>query len=164
VLSVVLAVPALGACVILVSLEAVRAIAPQSAAFRVHVPTSLSDAITHGLPVEDVYAFIRDGQDPNEPVAVDDPEYTGGQALTASPLMLAIAAGEANTVVMLFNFGARLDAPANRYALCLAREIGNSEIMETLAGQAERDAAAVECGGATREAATPLRAWVSARQ
>jgi hypothetical protein len=85
--------------------------------------------------VEQAYAFIRAGHDPNAPIAFSDRDLTGDQPMRLSPLLVAIAANQENAVLMLMSFGARLDHPGNRDALCLARYLKRDDIIRVL----ERD-------------------------
>jgi hypothetical protein len=122
-----IAVPAVVAAIGLTAIEAYRAVRPTAPLFGV-APASLADAITGGYGVEYAYRFIRSGQDPDEPIVVDDPDYTDGRMVNVSPLMLAIAARDENTALMLLNVGARLDLPQNRWAWCLAQEVGTQAL------------------------------------
>ena len=105
--------------------------------------SSLADAIL-ARDVERAYTFIRAGEDPNARLRVRNAELTGDRDIMVSPLLLAVASNSDNTVNMLLSFGARLDLPANRFAVCLARRLGYEDIVRALerdAGQASR----VEC-------------------
>jgi hypothetical protein len=88
---------------------------------------SMAEAIHHG-EVEDAYAFISAGADPNAPIPFTDPELTGGRRVMISPLMLAVAANKENTVMMLLSFGARLTLAQNELAPCLAERLGYSAL------------------------------------
>lgn len=159
-LAAIVTVPALVAALLISATAAYHAIDADAPLFDGPPPASLADAITRGYGVERVYPFIRAGQDPNAPVPVDNPDYTGGARIMASPLMLAVAARQGNIVRMLLNFGARLDLPQNRMAWCLAKEIGNREVEDVLADQGGH-AVVPQCTG-RRAAATPLLAWLPA--
>jgi hypothetical protein len=123
-----IAVPAVVAAIGLTAIEAYRAVRPTAPLFGV-APASLADAITGGYGVEYAYRFIRSGQDPDAPIVVDDPDYTGGRSIAVSPLMLAIAARDENTTLMLITAGARFDSPQTRSARCLAQEVGNQTLL-----------------------------------
>ena len=88
---------------------------------------SMADAIQHG-EVEDVYAFITAGADPNARIPFSDPELTADRPVMISPLMLAVSANKENTVMMLLSFGARIDLAQNELAPCLARRLGYSDL------------------------------------
>jgi len=88
---------------------------------------SMADAIRRG-EVEDAYAFITAGADPNALIPFSDPELTGDRPVMISPLMLAVAANKENTVMMLLSFGARMDLAQNELAPCLATRLGYSDL------------------------------------
>lgn len=119
---------------------------------------SLAETIQH-MGVEQAYAFIRAGHDPNTPVAFSDPELTGDQPLPLSPLLVAIATNQENAVLMLMSFGARLDHPANRDALCLARYLERDDIIEVIERDGE-EAAGGNCPAKPKpNGRPPLRAF-----
>ena len=128
---------------------------PRAPLFGEPSPASLAEAVTRRFGVEHAYAFIRAGQDPNEPIVVDDPDYTGGRAIRVSPLMLAVAARDSNVVMMLLNFGARLDLPQNR--LALAQDLGDDDIASIIAREGGLHGSACPERGAG--ATMPLLAW-----
>ncbi len=117
-----------------------------------------ADAITKG-GVEDAYAFVRAGTDPNTPIAFRDPGLTGGRQIMISPLLLAVAAHNENVVMMLLSFGARMDLPANARAACLANRLGDRTIAEMIVRDA-RPAPDVTCPDVTPDPAAPLLAFV----
>jgi hypothetical protein len=92
---------------------------------------SLADAIQAG-DVLQAYGFIRAGQDPNEPIAVRDPALTGGRAVLVPPLVWAVASNSEHAVQMLLGFGASMDRPTHRRAICLAQELGYRVVAEEL--------------------------------
>jgi hypothetical protein len=130
-MSYLILAPAVLVALALCGMEAYRAIRPDAALFAAPPVESLADAILHGS-VEQAHAFIRDGRDPNAAITVQDPEIAGGGAVTVTPLVLAVAAGQANAVHMLLGAGARMDLPENVLAICLAEETGDEEILEAL--------------------------------
>jgi hypothetical protein len=158
-MAAVVAVPALAAAIALPVVEVYRLVQPDAPLFGGPVPSSLTEAITRGHPVERAYAFIHAGQDPNVPVAVNAPDYTDGQTVMVSPLVLAVAAGQGNTALMLLNFGARLDLPQNRLAPCLAQAIGNQEVIGILTRYGG-PAPPVPCPAPRADAPTMLLAWI----
>jgi len=119
---------------------------------------SLADAIQHGQ-VEDAYAFISGGTDPNEPIPFSDSQLTGDHHTSVSPLMLAVATNKDNVVMMLLSFGARMDLPQNELAHCLARQLGHDDIAAMIARDA-RPAPKVTCPEVQADASAPLLAFV----
>jgi hypothetical protein len=156
-MSALIAAPALAAAIGLSAIEGYRLARPLSPLFGEPPPASLADAITRRVGVEHAYAFIRRGQDPNAPIIVDDPDYTGGRPLNVSPLMLAVAARDSGVVLMLLNFGARLDLPQNRFAGCLGQELEDEVIANIIAREGGLHGAACPQRGAG--ATPPLLAW-----
>ena len=156
-MSALIAAPAVAAAIGLSAIEGYRVVRSESPLFGEAPPASLADAITRRFGVEHAYAFIRRGQDPNEPIVVDDPDYTGGRSIRVSPLMVAVAARDSSVVLMLLNFGARLDLPQNRYAGCLAQELRDEAIANIIAGEGGvHGPACPERGAGTTP---PLLAW-----
>lgn len=88
---------------------------------------SFADTLRNGS-VEEAYAHVKAGQDPNAPLPFRDPDLTAGREVMVTPLLVAVAAGQANTVMMLLSFGADLDAPGNARAACLADRLGHDDI------------------------------------
>ena len=134
----------------------VRELAASSAATTTF--DSLAAAIQHGQ-VEDAYAFISTGTDPNAPIPFSDPQLTADQQVNVSPLMLAVATNNDNTVMMLLSFGARVDLPQNAMALCLARQLGH----DSIAGMILRDVTPtprITCPQAQVDSPGPLLAFV----
>jgi hypothetical protein len=119
---------------------------------------SLAEAIQHG-EVEDAYAFIRTGTDPNAPLSFTDAQLTDRRPVAISPLMLAAATNKDNVAMMLLSFGARMDLPQNELAPCLARRLGYND----LAGMIIRDGtppAKFTCPDLPADARAPLLAFV----
>ena len=140
-MAALIASPVAVAAVWLGVIEGYRVVRPESPLFRAQDSLgSLAEAITVCCRVEDAYAFISAGQDPNEPLTIDDSEYTGGGSITVSPLMLAVAAGNGSAVQMLISFGAEPDLPQNRLLGCLARELGQTEMSTIIATYVGEDA------------------------
>jgi hypothetical protein len=123
--------PPMVVALVLCGLEIYRVIRPDAALFAGQPPASFADAIWQG-DVEGAYTFIRNGQDPNALIPVEHSGFSDGQPIRVSPLVLAVAAGQANSVAMLLGAGIRMDLPDNRLAICLARELGNDEVREAL--------------------------------
>jgi hypothetical protein len=155
-----LAAPAVALAVTLTGIETYRLIEPHALLFGGSPPETLAESILDGFGVEETVQFIRRGQDPNEPIAIDDTEYTGGGRAYVSPLMLAVAAGDGSAVRMLLSFGARLELPQNRYAECLARESRNPEASIVIA-EYRGAAPPPECGDSIDRTPTPLMAWAA---
>ena len=120
-------VVALGVCAV----EGYRMIRPDSTLFALPPVESLADALLHGT-VEQAYAFIRRGADPNAALTLEDPAFGGGRRVSVSPMVLAVAASNENAVLMLLSSGARLDLPENLLAICLAKELDDAELLELL--------------------------------
>lgn len=159
-MAALIATPAVVAAVWLGGIEGYRVVQPESSLFRREdSPRSLAQAITACCRVEDAYAFISAGQDPNEPLTIDDSEYTGGGSITVSPLMLAVAAGNGNAVVMLLSFGAQPDLPQNRLARCLAQELGQTEMSTIIATYVGEDAQTT-CPERSSNDPRPLLRWL----
>jgi hypothetical protein len=156
-IAALIAAPAVAAAIGLSAIEAYRLVWPQSPLFGEPPPASLADAVTERSGVEHAYAYIRGGQDPNEPIVVDDDDYTGGKSIKVSPLMLAVAARDSSVVMMLLNFGTRLDLHQNRFAGCLAQDLGDEATANVIAraGGLHGPACPQRGAGAT----TPLLAW-----
>jgi hypothetical protein len=133
--------PPIVVALVLCGLEMYRAFMPDAALFAREPPASFADAIWQG-DVEGAYTFIRNGQDPNALIPVENPGFTA-EPTRVSPLVLAVAAGQANAVAMLLSAGIRMDLPDNRLAMCLARERGNEEVREAL--QLDAPAAPLAC-------------------
>lgn len=80
---------------------------------------TFADSIArHG--VEQAYAYVRAGQNPNQPVALNDSRLTGNRELLLPPLIIALAARNENTAMMLLSFGADPALPQQAGAACLA--------------------------------------------
>ena len=119
---------------------------------------SLAEAIVEG-DVEQAYAFIRAGDDPDAPVAFRHPELTAGRAVTASPLLIAVAAHRDNVVGMLLSAGAHVDRPQNRGAVCLARET-DKDIAAIFAKLTAAESSRA-CPSQLPGSATPLLAFIT---
>ena len=118
---------------------------------------SLAAAIQRGQ-VEDAYAFISTGADPNALIPFSDPQLTGDHQVNVSPLMLAVATNNDNAAMMLLSVGARMDLPQNAMALCLARQLGR----DSIAGMILRDVTPtprITCPQAQVDAPAPLLAF-----
>jgi hypothetical protein len=152
-LALMLTAPAVVGGLWIASTEVRDSTAPSPASFE-----SIADAIRHG-EVEDVYAFVSAGTDPNAPIRFSDAELTAGRPLMISPLMLAVASNKENTVMMLLSFGARMDLPQNEFAGCLARRLGYDDFAAMIVrdGSPARE---VTCPEAPPDAPAPLLAYV----
>jgi hypothetical protein len=125
------AAPALAAILWIAALEGYRAVEPGSRLFATPAPASLADAIQR-QDIEGTFAFIHSGQDPNRPITFNDAALTGGQTIRVSPLLLAVAARNANAVRILLGFGARAELPPDVMAACLADSVGDAETAQVL--------------------------------
>lgn len=109
---------------------------------------------------EVAFEYIRSGQDPNAPVAFQDDRLTGGEELMLTPILIAVAHGRADTVAMLMSSGVDLDAPGNRFAVCLARRLGHDDIAEAIVRNGGAEAAEATCPEMEVPEEAPLRAYV----
>jgi len=109
--------------------------------------------------VEDAYAFVSKGTDPNAPVPFSDAELTSSRPVMISPLMLAVSSNKENTVMMLLSFGARMDLPQNELASCLARRLGYDDLAAMILRDG-RPAREVSCPEPPPAATAPLLAYV----
>lgn len=131
-LGAAIAIPALACALLVCGIDVYRRVNPRSLLFGDPPARTLLEAIERGNQgVEEAYGFIVRGQDPNQPIVVND-ELTGDRPITATPLMIAIAAKNRNVVQMLLSVGADVKLPQNALALCLARAVGNEAIVSAL--------------------------------
>ena len=86
-------------------------------------PDALADALRR-RSMADAFVSIRAGRDPNEPIEYGD----GGPTIRATPLVLAVAQRDWNTVMMLLSFGADPNLAQNHFARCLADSLGDAEM------------------------------------
>ena len=150
----ILAAPAVGGTLWIASTELRDATTESSS---VPVFESIADAIQHG-EVEDAYAFVSKGTDPNAPVPFSDAELTSSRPVMISPLMLAVSSNKENTVMMLLSFGARMDLPQNELASCLARRLGYDDLAAMILRDG-RPAREVSCHEPPPAATAPLLAY-----
>jgi hypothetical protein len=150
-----LAAPAVAGALWFVATDVSELTAPSAATTAF---ASLADAIQHGQ-VEDAYAFINTGTDPNAPIPFRDPQLTADREVNVSPLMLATATNNDNAVMMLLSFGARMDLPQNALAICLARQLGHQDIAEMIIRDV-KPAPTVTCPQAPSDALAPLLTFV----
>jgi hypothetical protein len=159
VLALLIAAPAIVGALGFTAIEGYRVVSPEAPLFGPAPATTIVEAIQRGNQgVEDAYAFIAAGQDANQPIAVTDEELTGGRRVMVSPLMLAVAARNRNVVQMLLNFGARLDLPQNRLAVCLATALQSDAIVSILERDGGIKAATTPCPEGLAGAEAPLLA------
>jgi hypothetical protein len=69
--------------------------------------------------------------------------------------MLAVASRNRNAVQMLLSAGVRVDVPANRFAACLAHDLGETDL-ETMIVRDGRPSAGPTCPQAADESGSPL--------
>lgn len=103
-----------------------------AAAFGGRVAYSFADAVEHGDGLMDVYAFIRDGQDPNAPIPVRHPSLTGDRQVLVSPLLWAVAMQRNDVALMLLGLGSRPEKTADRMSACVADALGNADLAALL--------------------------------
>ena len=141
-LAVLIGAPAILAATTLTVLEGWRLSRPQSELFVTPFAYSLAEAIERD-DVRRAYAFIRAGQDPNEPIAVRHRSLTADRVVQVSPLVWAVAVNSRSSVLLLLGFGARMDRAPEDRAACLAKALGNSGMAELL--RRYGDAGAITC-------------------
>ena len=126
-------VPAVATALLLVALEAGRVRQPDDPLFEGPRPASLARAILDG-DVEGAFALVRAGRDPNLPMEVELPDSASGsrRSVRITPLVLAVAARDANNVRMLLSAGVDLTRPENQLALCLARDRHDADLTTLL--------------------------------
>ena len=126
-------VPAIAATLLVIALEAGRARQPDDPLFDGPPPISMARAILDG-DVEGAFAFVQAGRDPNLPVDATLADSSTGREhrVRITPLVLAVAAGDANNVSMLLGAGVDMMRPENQLALCLARERRNEPLVTLL--------------------------------
>jgi hypothetical protein len=139
---------------IIIVLEGYRAFQTDSILFVEPPAMSLADALEH-REVEVAYGFIRRGADPNATLSIEDRELTAGRRIDVSPLMLAVASRNRNAVQMLLSAGVRIDLPVNRFAACLARDLGETDL-ETMIVRDGRRTVESTCPQPSDESTTPL--------
>jgi hypothetical protein len=151
------ALPAIvGACAI-VAFEGSRVV--RQALRPAMPPGSFAGALRSG-EYEEAVAFIRAGQDPNAPIPFTDERLTGDRELQLAPLLVAVATHNDNAVMMLMSFGARLDAPGGRFALCLAERLGYRTMIVIMSRDGGPAAAQPICPTRSAPAEAPLLAFV----
>jgi hypothetical protein len=126
--------------------------------YNVPVFESIADAIRHG-EVEDAFAFVGAGTDPNGPIPFSDAQLTSGHPVMISPLMLAVSSNKENTVMMLLSFGARMDLRQNELAGCLARRLGYDDLAAMILRDG-RPVREITCPEPPPDAPAPLLAYV----
>jgi hypothetical protein len=124
-------VPAIAAAIGIIGIEAWREWRPRSPLFAPPFAYSLAEAIETGN-LQRAYQYIRAGQDPNALIAVRHPVLTQRRWVLTSPLLWAVAVGNIDGVKMLLGYGARIDGPADRQAICLAEALEHRDIARVL--------------------------------
>jgi hypothetical protein len=119
---------------------------------------SLGDAVRED-DIRRTFSLIRAGADPNAPILFND-EWTGGDDVRVTPLLIAVAYDRVDTVRTLLNNGAVLDAPGNRYAVCLATRLKREELVPLLVRLGGADPSHVVCPRAEPPMNGPLKAYV----
>ena len=121
---------------------------------------SLAHALRRG-DLDSALFFIRSGQDPNNPIEFRDQILTGDRAVMVSPMLIAVASNNDDAVMMLMSFGARLDAPGNRFAGCLADRLGHQGIARILATYGGPAGSQDACPDTVPDSSAPLNAFSS---
>jgi hypothetical protein len=110
---------------------------------------------------EQAFEYLRDsGSDPNRPIPFRDTELTGNREILVTPLLIAVATRVDNTVRMLMTAGVRIDAPGNRFALCLANQLGDTTIAGVITHDGGPAAKTVTCPAAPPSPQARLLAFV----
>lgn len=110
---------------------------------------------------ERAFEYLRDtGSDANNPIPFRDAELTGSREIMVTPLLIAVATRVDNTVRMLMGAGIRIDAPGNRFALCLANQIGDTTIASVIMHDGGPAAKTVTCPAAPPSPEARLLAFV----
>lgn len=112
--------------------------------------------------LDEAFAHLRAGADPNRPVPYRDPDLTADREVLLTPLLIAVANNRENMAMMLLSFGARMDAPGNLYAVCLARQLGYDGLAATLMRDGGPVAAAGACPPAAPSTSPRLLAFAAA--
>jgi hypothetical protein len=119
---------------------------------------TFAEAIRAG-DYERAFEFVRAGQDPNTPILFRDADFTANREIMVTPLLIAVATHADNTVRMLMSAGVNIDAPGNRYALCLADRLGDTTIAEVITHDGGPAAATMKCPDAPLSTGAPLLAF-----
>jgi hypothetical protein len=127
----ILAAGSILAAAVVVTLETLRALQPQSPLFASPPRETLAQAIQADDPLA-AFAFVRAGQDPDALVAVRDARWTADQWVLVSPLMWAVTSDSSNSVLMLLTAGARLPHEQDRRAACFAEALGHPSLGQLL--------------------------------
>ena len=128
-LALLIMVPAISAAVGLTALEQYRALRPGAPLFSDPPVATFVEALVQGdQGLEDAYAFVAAGQDPNALIEVRDERLSGERAVVVTPLILAVAVRSDSIVEMLLAFGARPELPRNVPAYCLAKMLGREDV------------------------------------
>ena len=101
---------------------------------RAQSPATFGQAVR----ADDLYAVfdaIRAGRNPNVPVPYRDDDHTASREIAVAPLLIAIANGRENMVMLLLSYGVTLNDPANAGAVCLASTMKEPAIVRILVRQ-----------------------------
>jgi hypothetical protein len=127
---VVVWIPTLVAALVITGLEGWRAARP--AEFVVaHRASTFADAIAEN-DARSASEFIWAGEDPNAIIPVHHTTLTAGRVVFVSPLVWAVATHAPRSVLMLLGLGASMKRPSDRMAVCLARQLHDTEIEAVL--------------------------------
>lgn len=122
--------------------------------------SSFAQALRSG-DYERAFEYLRDtGSDANNPIPFRDSELTGNREILVTPLIIAVATRVDNTVRMLMGAGIRIDAPGNRFALCLANQLGDTTIAGVIMHDGGLAAKTVTCPAAPPSPEARLLAFV----
>jgi hypothetical protein len=126
-----LGAPAVAAALTMCVVESARVLQPGAPLFASPFVYSLADAIERN-DVDAAHAFIRSGQHPNQPIAVQHPTLTRGRRVLVAPLVWAAATQSRDAVLMLVGYGATPDQASARAAVCIAAAHRNDELSSAL--------------------------------
>ena len=153
------AAPAVILAAVLVLCEGLAWVGPSTPRASDVSEASFVEALRQG-DMEQAFAFIRAGHDPNIPVVFRDQALTGGRDIRIAPLLIAVAYNRDDSVAMLMGYGARLNAPGNRFAACLATRMEHEEIAAAITRDGGPAAQRPTCPAPSPPSDAPLLAYV----
>ena len=119
------ALPIVVSAAVLIALETARGLHPRSDLFAQPAATSLAEALDGGDLVQAHALLARES---GVLLWVSHPALTGGTSILVSPLLWAAGTGNDDAVRMLLGMGHDMSSGTDRYAACLARAAGKTQI------------------------------------